>query len=400
MSSLLKIGELAKQTGLSVRTLHYYDEIGLLVPSHRTEADHRLYSDADIMRLQQILSLRQLGFSLKEIQDCLENPEYSLPQVIELHCDRIRQQIALSQTLLKRLNGIAQELQTTQSVAVETLIETMETITMTEQYFTPQQQTLLANRFHQRAPEWQEMLGLARDVMTEGTELTSVKVYALARYWQQLMRSLIGSDGDLYESLIQLYQHQGGEAASWGTLDADTFDYILKAVAFASLAEEVVLQPSTQNYTPEALQVLDLGQSAVHALNLDVFGTEGILLGLLAEGTTATAQILTTAGLTVDSARQAIINLLGERTAPQGELPRLEQLPVAPRAKRVMELARAQAHALGQSHVAPEHLLLGILEEDKETPEKYAGVAIRVLRDTLASNLAQLEQQIRSRLLE
>jgi DNA-binding transcriptional MerR regulator len=51
MSSLLKIGELAKQTGLSVRTLHYYDEIGLLVPSHRTEADHRLYSDADIMRL-------------------------------------------------------------------------------------------------------------------------------------------------------------------------------------------------------------------------------------------------------------------------------------------------------------------------------------------------------------
>ncbi len=81
MSKLLQIGELAKQTGLSIRTLRYYDEIGLLVPSHRTEADYRLYSEADIARLQQILSLRQLGFALKEICDCLENPKFSLPHV-------------------------------------------------------------------------------------------------------------------------------------------------------------------------------------------------------------------------------------------------------------------------------------------------------------------------------
>ena len=51
MSSAMKIGELAKQTGLSIRTLHYYDEIGLLSPSHRTDADHRLYSDQDIIRV-------------------------------------------------------------------------------------------------------------------------------------------------------------------------------------------------------------------------------------------------------------------------------------------------------------------------------------------------------------
>ncbi|MEM8506060.1 MAG: MerR family DNA-binding transcriptional regulator, partial [Cyanobacteria bacterium P01_D01_bin.1] len=44
MPKLLQVGELAKQTGLSIRTLRYYDEIGLLVPSHRTEAEYRLYS--------------------------------------------------------------------------------------------------------------------------------------------------------------------------------------------------------------------------------------------------------------------------------------------------------------------------------------------------------------------
>ncbi|MGJ3251675.1 MAG: MerR family DNA-binding transcriptional regulator [Elainellaceae cyanobacterium] len=49
MSHLLQIGELAKQTRLSIRTLRYYDEIGLLVPSHRTEAEYRLYSEAELL---------------------------------------------------------------------------------------------------------------------------------------------------------------------------------------------------------------------------------------------------------------------------------------------------------------------------------------------------------------
>ena len=70
-----KAGELAKQTGLSVRTLHYYDEIGLLSPSQRTEAGHRLYTADDIVRLQQVKSLRHLGFTLKEIRDYLNRPD-------------------------------------------------------------------------------------------------------------------------------------------------------------------------------------------------------------------------------------------------------------------------------------------------------------------------------------
>ena len=70
-----KVDELAKQTGLSVRTLHYYDEIGLLSPSQRTEAGHRLYTADDIVRLQQVKSLRHLGFTLKEIRDYLNRPD-------------------------------------------------------------------------------------------------------------------------------------------------------------------------------------------------------------------------------------------------------------------------------------------------------------------------------------
>jgi len=70
----LKVGELARRTGLTVRALHHYDEIGLLRPSLRTEAGHRLYSEGDVARLQRVLSLRQLGFSLEEVRDCLDRP--------------------------------------------------------------------------------------------------------------------------------------------------------------------------------------------------------------------------------------------------------------------------------------------------------------------------------------
>ena len=58
----LKVGDLARRTGLTVRTLHHYDEIGLLKPSLHTESGHRLYTGRDVARLQQVLSLRQLGF--------------------------------------------------------------------------------------------------------------------------------------------------------------------------------------------------------------------------------------------------------------------------------------------------------------------------------------------------
>src|SRR4029077_3201950 len=91
----LKVGELARRTGLTIRTLHHYDEIGLLKPSLHTEAGHRLYTADDIARLQQVLSLRQLGFSLEEVRDCLDQPSFSPLEVIRLHVERLREQIEL-----------------------------------------------------------------------------------------------------------------------------------------------------------------------------------------------------------------------------------------------------------------------------------------------------------------
>ena len=69
------VGQVAGYAGITVRTLHHYDEIGLLVPSERTHAGHRRYGDDDLDRLQQILFYRELGFPLDEVATLLDDPD-------------------------------------------------------------------------------------------------------------------------------------------------------------------------------------------------------------------------------------------------------------------------------------------------------------------------------------
>ncbi|MEV8018923.1 MerR family transcriptional regulator [Streptomyces sp. NPDC086554] len=69
------VGQVAGFAGVTVRTLHHYDEIGLLVPSERSHAGHRRYSDADMDRLQQVLFYRELGFPLDEVAALLDDPD-------------------------------------------------------------------------------------------------------------------------------------------------------------------------------------------------------------------------------------------------------------------------------------------------------------------------------------
>lgn len=85
---MLTVKEVSSLTGVSVRTLHYYDAIGLLKPTKVTEAGYRLYGGAELSRLQNILLFRELQFPLKEIKEILDsqnfNPQEAISQQIEL----------------------------------------------------------------------------------------------------------------------------------------------------------------------------------------------------------------------------------------------------------------------------------------------------------------------------
>jgi DNA-binding transcriptional MerR regulator len=100
-----KVGDLAKLTGLTVRTLRFYDQIGLFSPSGHSDSGHRLYNQADIRRLQQILSLKDLGLSLEEIQTVLKGHTYTPSDIVAIQIERIRKNIKTQQKLLaERMN--------------------------------------------------------------------------------------------------------------------------------------------------------------------------------------------------------------------------------------------------------------------------------------------------------
>ncbi|MED4456215.1 MerR family transcriptional regulator [Metabacillus fastidiosus] len=82
---MLRVKEVADLVGISVRTLHHYDEIELLIPDKTTEAGYRLYSDDNLETLQQILFFRELGFPLKEIKQIINNPSFDKKEALELH---------------------------------------------------------------------------------------------------------------------------------------------------------------------------------------------------------------------------------------------------------------------------------------------------------------------------
>lgn len=80
----MKVKEVAELTGVSVRTLHHYDEIGLLKPEEVTDSGYRIYSGANLETLQQILFLRELGFSLGKIKEIITDPEYDRNEALAL----------------------------------------------------------------------------------------------------------------------------------------------------------------------------------------------------------------------------------------------------------------------------------------------------------------------------
>jgi DNA-binding transcriptional MerR regulator len=102
----LKIGEVARRSGLSIRTLRHYDELGLLVPGGRTSGDHRLYTPDDMDRLLAIQHLKALGLSLAEVRAALDDPGFDASAALAAHIAAVESHITAERELLKRLRAL------------------------------------------------------------------------------------------------------------------------------------------------------------------------------------------------------------------------------------------------------------------------------------------------------
>ena len=219
-----KIGDLARATGLTIRTLHHYDELGLITPSTRTEAGHRLYGEADIARLQQVLSLRSLGFALEEIGDCLRQREFSPQRLVQLHLDRLTEQMALQQQLRERLEGLARLLNSGRIVSAEEFLRSIAAMSKVESYYTPEQMEYLRQRreavgearIQEVEAEWPRLIQQVKEAVAHGMDPASAPARELARRWNGLVEEFTGGDPGIRESLRQMYEGEPEIATAQG----------------------------------------------------------------------------------------------------------------------------------------------------------------------------------------
>jgi DNA-binding transcriptional MerR regulator len=240
----VKIGELARQTGLSVRTLRHYDALGLLTPGERTEGAHRLYSCAEAERLWQIQTLKALGLGLSAIRAVLDGPQADPAELLRQHIAHAEARLHQQQADLTRLRQL-------QSAGPPTWAELMEVIRMSEQnrekvnrmldtarvvgtdgsenfdaaqlaYLQQRAGTLGQARMGEVQREWPDLMTEVLTELERGTPPTDPKARALAARWHALVREFTGGRQDIQDSLSGGYQkHMTPEmAAMWDYIQA------------------------------------------------------------------------------------------------------------------------------------------------------------------------------------
>ena len=234
-----RVGELARRTGLSVRTLHHWGDLNLLVPSHRSPAGHRLYTAADISRLQQIVALRGLGLALTEIRGVLADPRTTPSAVLGRRLERSRSQLALEEQLCTRLERAVELLENgTSDPPVDETVLTVEVMTMIDRHFSPEQREQQAQRrellgdqrIQDAQNEWAELIDDVRTAMARGTDPRSSAGLRLAERWNGLVGEFTGGDPGIERSLRDIYRAEPQAAAtSIGADHRDVYGFISRA---------------------------------------------------------------------------------------------------------------------------------------------------------------------------
>ena len=237
---LLKIGELASRTGLTVRTLHYYDELGLLSPSARSDAGYRLYNRADVARLHRILALRQLGLPLADVGTSLANDGLALPALIDRQLHALDAQIAEALALRDRLGNLRAALQRGGEPELVDWLTTLEMMTMFEKYFTEDQQAEMRSRrddplVAETQQAWPALIAEVRQLMAAGAVPADPALQAAAGRWVTLVHQFTGSDPDLMVKSAQMMLQEEGIQAQTG-IDPAMMAYVSDALVASRLA--------------------------------------------------------------------------------------------------------------------------------------------------------------------
>ena len=221
-----RASEFAELTGVTVRALHHYDRVGLLKPAGRSAAGYRLYGAGDFARLQQVLTLKFMGLSLKRIKEVLGHKELDLAGVLRLQREVLESRRAELDAALRAVREAETVLSRGGGTAWDEFKKIVEVISMQhdnewmKKYYTEEQLADLARRgtpevLERGQREWQELLAEVEEARREGVDPASERAQGLAARWQGLIEEFTGGDPGMLENLKRLYADQ----ANW----PDTF---------------------------------------------------------------------------------------------------------------------------------------------------------------------------------
>jgi DNA-binding transcriptional MerR regulator len=216
---LYRASEFAREAGVTVRALHHYDRLGLLKPTGRTASGYRLYGERDFARLQQIVTLKFIGFPLKQIKGVLERGRPDLATALRF------QRIILAEKG-RRLTQAVRAIEEAEGVLArgaepghEAFAKIIEVIEMqndtdwTKKYYSEEAQAKIAERqrtiprevIEQGQRDWMALISEVEAAVKEGVDPSSERARGLAARWSELIRGFTGGDPEIQKGLDKMY---------------------------------------------------------------------------------------------------------------------------------------------------------------------------------------------------
>ncbi|MBX7173986.1 MAG: MerR family transcriptional regulator [Pyrinomonadaceae bacterium] len=226
---LWQTNEFAKQAGVTARTLHHYDRIGLLKPNRRTAKGFRVYGEAEFARLQQISTLKFIGFSLIQIKEILGNQSFDLAQTLKMQRTLLEAQRFRLTQIIEAIAKAQETFDQSKIADLESFQKIIEVMNMeqnfdwTKKYYSAEGQKAVEERKNLWSPELQERVtrdwsDLVADIETaikEGISPNDEKAQALANRWQNLITEFTGGNPEIQKGLNKMYADEKNWQTEW-----------------------------------------------------------------------------------------------------------------------------------------------------------------------------------------
>jgi len=224
--TVYRASEFAGRAGVTVRTLHHYDRLGLLKPSGRTEAGYRLYAERDFARLEQIVTLKFIGLPLKQIKELLEGKALDLTATLRIQrkiMEEKRRHLELAIQAIKNAERAMGSRASRRKPDWEMFRKIIEVINMqqdtewTKKYYTEEARRELDARnvpqevIEKGQRDWAMLIQEVEAAVKAGLDPASEKAQALAGRWQKLIEGFTGGSPAVASGLNKLY----ADKANW-----------------------------------------------------------------------------------------------------------------------------------------------------------------------------------------